>query len=142
MPASPVGDLTSLFWFGVDVRYPDFLFDDIKLILEIDGREHHGSREAFEADRRRQNQLVEAGWTILRFTATQVTSEPSEIVSLSATNCRADAIRRVNRPETAARRETDCFWFTRRLRWPGLLRDDQRGRALVEGLAAEERGLP
>ena len=64
------------------VRYPDFLFDDIKLILEIDGREHHGSREAFEADRRRQNQLVEAGWTILRFTAAQVMSEPLEIVSL------------------------------------------------------------
>jgi very-short-patch-repair endonuclease len=64
------------------VRYPDFLFKDIKLILEIDGREHHGSREAFEADRRRQNQLVEAGWTILRFTATQVTDEPGEVTAL------------------------------------------------------------
>ena len=64
------------------VRYPDFLFEDIKLILEIDGREHHGSREAFEADRRRQNQLVEAGWTILRFTATQVTEQPGELIAL------------------------------------------------------------
>lgn len=64
------------------VRYPDFLFQDIKLIIEIDGREFHGTREAFEEDRRRQNQLVEAGWTILRFTADQVTQEPGNMVAL------------------------------------------------------------
>ncbi|MET8229396.1 type IV toxin-antitoxin system AbiEi family antitoxin domain-containing protein [Micromonospora sp. NPDC005298] len=39
-----------------------------KVIAEADGRDAHGSAEAIFADRRRQNRLVNAGWTILRFT--------------------------------------------------------------------------
>jgi hypothetical protein len=39
----------------------------MKLGIEIDGRAFH-SRERFAQDRRRQNDLVAAGWTIIRFT--------------------------------------------------------------------------
>ncbi|MEU4552828.1 type IV toxin-antitoxin system AbiEi family antitoxin domain-containing protein [Micromonospora violae] len=39
-----------------------------RLIAEADGRDAHGTPEAAYADRRRQNLLVNAGWTILRFT--------------------------------------------------------------------------
>ncbi|WP_327042351.1 hypothetical protein OG400_07360 [Micromonospora ureilytica] len=39
-----------------------------RLIAEADGRDAHGTPEAVYADRRRQNRLVNAGWTILRFT--------------------------------------------------------------------------
>lgn len=39
-----------------------------RVIAEADGRGPHGTPEAVHADRRRQNRLVNAGWTILRFT--------------------------------------------------------------------------
>ncbi|MDG4836051.1 DUF559 domain-containing protein [Micromonospora sp. WMMD967] len=39
-----------------------------RVIAEADGRDAHGAPEAAFADRRRQNRLVNAGWTILRFT--------------------------------------------------------------------------
>ncbi|MFG3553949.1 type IV toxin-antitoxin system AbiEi family antitoxin domain-containing protein [Micromonospora sp. NPDC047557] len=39
-----------------------------RVIAEADGRDAHGTPEAAFADRRRQNRLVNAGWTILRFT--------------------------------------------------------------------------
>lgn len=39
-----------------------------RVIAEADGRGPHGTPEAIFADRRRQNRLVNAGWTILRFT--------------------------------------------------------------------------
>ncbi|MEV0213503.1 type IV toxin-antitoxin system AbiEi family antitoxin domain-containing protein [Micromonospora sp. NPDC050695] len=39
-----------------------------RVIAEADGRDAHGTLEAAFADRRRQNRLVNAGWTILRFT--------------------------------------------------------------------------
>jgi len=39
-----------------------------QLAIEIDGRASHSSADAFERDRRRQNALVAAGWTVLRFT--------------------------------------------------------------------------
>jgi very-short-patch-repair endonuclease len=38
------------------------------VIAEADGRGPHGTPEAAYADRRRQNRLVNAGWTVLRFT--------------------------------------------------------------------------
>ncbi|MFI6237807.1 endonuclease domain-containing protein [Micromonospora sp. NPDC050784] len=49
-----------------------------RLIAEADGRDAHGTPEAAYADRRRQNRLVNAGWTILRFTW-QDTLHPSYI---------------------------------------------------------------
>ncbi|MEH0820658.1 MULTISPECIES: type IV toxin-antitoxin system AbiEi family antitoxin domain-containing protein [unclassified Micromonospora] len=39
-----------------------------RVIAEADGRAVHGRPEALFADRRRQNRLLNAGWTILRFT--------------------------------------------------------------------------
>ncbi|GAB3948986.1 hypothetical protein GCM10027614_47030 [Micromonospora vulcania] len=39
-----------------------------RLIAEADGRDAHASPAAVFADRRRQNRLVNAGWTVLRFT--------------------------------------------------------------------------
>ena len=39
-----------------------------RVIAEADGRDAHGTLAAAYADRRRQNRLVNAGWTMLRFT--------------------------------------------------------------------------
>lgn len=49
--------------FFIDVTFPK-----IKLAVELDGFEHHSTPEAMTRDRRRQNALVKAGWTVLRFT--------------------------------------------------------------------------
>jgi hypothetical protein len=47
----------------VDAAYPDRL-----VAIEADGYAWHSSPDAFQRDRERQNQLVQLGWTILRFT--------------------------------------------------------------------------
>ncbi|WP_239098218.1 endonuclease domain-containing protein [Micromonospora qiuiae] len=49
-----------------------------RVIAEADGRGVHGTPEALFADRRRQNRLVNAGWTVLRFTW-QDTLDPAYI---------------------------------------------------------------
>ncbi|MDG9678879.1 type IV toxin-antitoxin system AbiEi family antitoxin domain-containing protein [Micromonospora sp. DH14] len=49
-----------------------------RIIAEADGRGPHGAPEAAYADRRRQNRLVNAGWTVLRFTW-QDTLDPTYI---------------------------------------------------------------
>jgi very-short-patch-repair endonuclease len=54
----------------------DVLFSAQRLILEVDGWESHGSRDAFEADRRRRNALVLAGYAVLNFTWRQLHDEP------------------------------------------------------------------
>lgn len=54
----------------------DVLFAAQRVILEVDGWETHGSREAFEGDRRRRNALVLAGYAVLNFTWRQLHDDP------------------------------------------------------------------
>jgi len=58
----------------------DFALPDIRLAVEVDGRSAHSGRTAFERDRRRQNALVLAGWTVLRFTWHQITATPDDVL--------------------------------------------------------------
>lgn len=67
------------------IRFPDVVFEKLRLLVEIDGHAHHSSRESFESDRRRQNQLVQAGWTVLRFTATQLATDPQGVIAAVGT---------------------------------------------------------
>ena len=53
-------------------RRIDFAVPDLKIAIEIDGYEFHSGRAQFEADRVRENELVLAGWHVLRFTRNQV----------------------------------------------------------------------
>jgi very-short-patch-repair endonuclease len=55
--------VTDRFGLIVDVAFPA-----IKLAIELDGRAWHVDRDRFQHDRSRQNRLVAAGWTVLRFT--------------------------------------------------------------------------
>jgi len=54
----------------------DFVWRDARLIVEVDGYEHHRSPTTFEADRERDAVLTLAGWRVLRFTYTQVSARP------------------------------------------------------------------
>lgn len=59
----------------------DFAFPDLRLAIEVDGYEHHASLRAFQRDRARQNELVAAGWTVLRFTWDDITRRPERVVA-------------------------------------------------------------
>jgi hypothetical protein len=50
----------------------DFAWPAYKLILEVDGLRYHSADKAFRRDRVRQNELVQAGWRVLRVTALDV----------------------------------------------------------------------
>lgn len=60
--------------------YPDLCWPDHRLIVEFDGYAVHSTREQFEADRARQNQLVLAGYLVLRFTWKQLQDAPDEVI--------------------------------------------------------------
>jgi very-short-patch-repair endonuclease len=61
--------------------FVDLAFPGSRLVVEIDGRRHHSDAQAFEADRRRQNDLVLAGWRVLRFTWRMLEDEPAAVVA-------------------------------------------------------------
>lgn len=59
----------------------DLLFAAARLVVEVDGRSAHSDRGRFIADRRRQNRLVAAGYTVLRFTWDDLTNRPDTVIS-------------------------------------------------------------
>ena len=55
-------------------------FPAARLAVEYDGREALLLGDAFMRERRRQNALLAAGWTVLRYTAEDLRFRPYEIV--------------------------------------------------------------
>jgi very-short-patch-repair endonuclease len=59
----------------------DVAFVDRRLAVEVDGWAWHSDLDRFAHDRRRQNALVLAGWTVLRFTWHDLMSLPDVVVA-------------------------------------------------------------
>lgn len=65
-------------WVGrVDVCYPS-----ARLVVELDSRRWHDGHLAREDDRRRDNELVVAGWRVIRITWRHLVDDPSGVVAL------------------------------------------------------------
>lgn len=58
----------------------DFAYPKHRLIVEADSRRWHNTPAAFQLDRNRDNLAQLAGWRILRFTWTDVTTRPEYVV--------------------------------------------------------------
>jgi very-short-patch-repair endonuclease len=59
----------------------DIAFPAARLAIEVDGRAYHSDARSFQRDRRRQNDLVAAGWTVLRFTWEDVVLRPDDVIA-------------------------------------------------------------
>ena len=66
---------------GSACYYLDIAFPEHRLALEIDGRAFHSDPTSFERDRARQNDLVLAGWTVLRFTWRMLAEHPEVFIA-------------------------------------------------------------
>ena len=51
------------------------------MIVEVDGYTYHQHRAAFERDRRRDQQLIAAGYRVLRVTWIQLRDRPIETIA-------------------------------------------------------------
>jgi very-short-patch-repair endonuclease len=58
----------------------DFLWRDLRVIVETDGFRHHGNRAAFERDRARDARFQSRGFRVLRFTYRQIREAPEFVV--------------------------------------------------------------
>lgn len=66
---------------GRRLMRPDLVDERLKLVVEADSFEHHGSRKALAVDCARYDNLVGGGWTVLRFAWEQVMYEPAWVRS-------------------------------------------------------------
>jgi very-short-patch-repair endonuclease len=59
----------------------DIAFPAQRLVIEVDGLAYHSDRSRFQRDRTRQNELVNLGWTVLRFTWQDITADPDRVIA-------------------------------------------------------------
>jgi very-short-patch-repair endonuclease len=57
----------------------DFAWREERLVVEVDGARHHNSFLDRRADEERDTALTAAGWTVLRFTWSEVVETPGEV---------------------------------------------------------------
>ena len=58
----------------------DFAFSSKKIAIECDGEVWHSSPEAVKRDRFKDHILRKLGWTVIRFTGTEILEDPSRCV--------------------------------------------------------------
>lgn len=58
----------------------DFAWPEHRLVVEVDGFAFHADRASYRNDRRRTNELVLAGWRVLRFSWEDVVGAPEAVV--------------------------------------------------------------
>ena len=63
-----------------DAVFVDFPWAQSNLIVETDGHGKHGTRLAFERDRRRDRRLMMLGYRVVRFTWLDVERSPDEVI--------------------------------------------------------------
>ena len=73
----------------IDGYEVDFLWRDQRLIVETDGWQAHGTRSAFESDRRRDADLLAGGWRVLRISYARLETEPEWVAKRIAAALRA-----------------------------------------------------
>lgn len=61
--------------YRIDVAFPA-----ARLAVEVDGQAFHTDARSFQGDRARQNDLIAAGWRVLRFTWRDLTTRPESVL--------------------------------------------------------------
>jgi hypothetical protein len=69
----------------------DMLWEEHKLVVELDTRGTHGTRAAFERDRLRDATLLMAGYRVLRFTDRRLETDAAGVVATLRALIAADA---------------------------------------------------
>lgn len=64
------------------VARPDFVDEDLRIVLEADSFEWHGGRAQLSADARRYDLLVVNGWLVLRFSYEHVMTQPDFVLQV------------------------------------------------------------
>jgi very-short-patch-repair endonuclease len=72
-------------WFWDSTKHSryrvDFLIRDARLIVELDGHDYHSTKEQLERDAVRQRYLTRGGYTVIRFTGSEIRKSTSGCVA-------------------------------------------------------------
>ena len=75
------GDLRLTPQFKIGRYRVDFIVDDTNIVVECDGYYNHKTKEQIEHDCKRDRELVRRGFTVLRFSGSEINKDPDKCAS-------------------------------------------------------------
>ena len=63
------------------VARPDFAYPEHRVAIEADSFRYHDTRQSFDAERARGNELLALGWQVLRVTAKHLAEDPDGVAT-------------------------------------------------------------
>lgn len=79
---------------GDRIGYGDLVFEDLRLVIELDGKGFHSEDGHARRDRARDLRLVRVGWEVIRLDSDRVFKTPAEFVDVVRDILRSRASRR------------------------------------------------
>lgn len=61
--------------------FADFAFENVKVVVEIDGQQHFRYQERIDSDRKKDALIISMGWRVYRVKASQVLNDVSDIMN-------------------------------------------------------------
>lgn len=87
----------------IDGYKADFVIESDKIIVECDGYDYHKTKEQMQSDYERERYFVKCGYTVVRFTGSEINRDPDKCVNelLEIVRERHEIRQTDNRPERA-----------------------------------------
>lgn len=73
--------------YKIDVYYSDIAFPNEKLAIELDGHDYHKTKEQRTHDAKKDRKLISKGWTVLRFTGSEIYNDVCGCLEEIADHC-------------------------------------------------------
>ena len=68
-------------YYDMPLTIPDFAFPKDKIAIYCDGYEFHSEKEPFQKDRQQSRDLQLQGWSVLRFTGSEIINDTDAVVA-------------------------------------------------------------
>ena len=68
------------YYKDMPVTLPDFAFPEAKIAIYCDGYEYHSGRDSFQKDRQQSRELQLQGWSVLRFSGSEILNDTDSVV--------------------------------------------------------------
>ena len=84
-------------YYDMPLTIPDFAFPKDKIAIYCDGYEFHADRGSFQKDRQQSRDLQLQGWSVLRFTGSEILNDTDSVVSTIQQAVKQKTLQKANR---------------------------------------------
>ena len=86
-------------YYDIPLTLPDFAFPKDKIAIYCDGYEYHADKGSFQKDRQQSRELQLQGWSVLRFSGSEILGDTDAVVATIQRAIKQKAAAKTNKGE-------------------------------------------